>query len=165
MARHAYDCLWYQSGNYSYLLRVAGRSDCAPAHCFMSIFKMRRKFWPRTMTTHLNMLKHLNKEIRRGKQTCKQAGKESSKNASVTKQTWGAKVETAIRMIRLQSNIFKTRNPYSQYMQTGPVIACVPYRIKFFWSPADLLKTLTTQETANHRNWVVSCRTCQWYLM
>lgn len=118
MARHAYDCLWYQSGNYSYLLRVAGRSDCAPAHCFMSIFKMRRKFWPRTMTTHLNMLKHLNKEIRRGKQTCKQAGKETSKNASVTKQTWGAKVETAIRKIRFQSNIFKTRNPYSQYMQT-----------------------------------------------
>lgn len=110
VAWHAYDCLWYQSGNYSYLLRVAGRSDCAPAHFFMPIFKMRRKFWPRTMTTHLNMLKHLNKEIRRGKQTCKQAGKETSKNASVTKQTWGAKVETAIRMIRLQSNIFKTRN-------------------------------------------------------
>ena len=82
MAWHAYDCLWYQSGNYSYLLRVAGRSDCAPAHLFMPIFKMRRKFWPRTMTTHLNMLKHLNKEIRRGKQTCKQAGKETSKNAS-----------------------------------------------------------------------------------
>lgn len=54
---------------------------------FKPIFKMRRKFWPRTMTTHLNMLKHLNKEIRRGKETCKQAGKETSKNASVTKQT------------------------------------------------------------------------------
>ena len=77
----------YQSGNYSYLLRVAGGSDCAPAHFLMPIFKMRSQFCPCTMTTHLNMLKHLNKEIRRGKQTCKQALKETSKNASVTKQT------------------------------------------------------------------------------
>ena len=70
----------------------------------MPIFKMRRKFCPRTMTTHLNMLKHLNKEIRRGKQTCKRD------QANMRSQSWNCAKNDKISIQHIQNTKSLTLN-------------------------------------------------------